>query len=511
MGIWAMSGKVCLTGGIAAFMLTAASAAAQAQEQAQESQLQQQLDALQRQNQLLQNQTEALQRQNQDVQTQMEALRAEIQRIAAQRAPTAPDAGPDMEPGQEPATWAPRVAIPGGPAVSFGGQYRVNAYNVDNEADSADGSDSTAARLRIRQNLDIDFTKQFRTHLQLELGHTTDNVTTTNNSSRGNTIAVRHALMDYTFGNGINAQAGIVPLSDRFGDVLFSGDWDYNPLALSLTAPLGGGDLRLFAANLSEGTETTSEDDFIHYQLDYVLPFSRGHEITLGGTLASLPDSGGQNDYLHTNYGIGGRFQFADHMFVRGFVLGSHTDRQLLGTTDSGDGFAAKLEFNMGAFGLMATHASGESDGGGFLPLMVLAPTNGYWGYTGLLTIQGPTDTGFDGDSVNISNSGFGLTTVQARYARPLNEDFDIYLAAGWFGNSKTPSGRDSLVGTDFLAMVTYHFNPILALDAGVGYAMLEDSVSGYSNGVLGGASFNQAINRDRDKAALFLRLQAEW
>jgi hypothetical protein len=142
---------------------------------------------------------------------------------------------------------------------------------------------------------------------------------------------------------------------------------------------------------------------------------------------------------------------------------------------------------------------------------MAFAPTYGYWGYTGLLTVQGATDTGFDGDAVNISHNGLGLTTVQVKYARPLTQSFDVHLAAGWFGNTDSPAGRDSLVGIDLLAMGTYHFTKILALDFGLAYAMLEDSVSGYPNSVIGGVTFNQPVDDDRDKTAFFTRLQAEF
>jgi hypothetical protein len=391
---------------------------------------------------------------------------------------------------------------------SFGGQYRINSYSADNDG-AADRQ--TASRVRIRQNVDLHFDERFKTHLQLELGHTTDNVTTTNNSSRATNIAVRHAVIDYTFDKGANFQAGIVPLSDRFGDTLFSADWDYNPVALSVTTPLLGGTLRAFAANLDEGIETDADDDFVHYQLDYAIPFADQHQLNLGGTLASIADPSGKNR-LHANYGIGASFRLTDDLLLRGFLVGSHTQRQLLSTSDHADGYAAKIELSSeSGFGLMATYASGDSDGNGFLPTMALATTNGYWGYTGILTVQGPTDTGFDGDSVNISNNGFGLTTVQAKYARPMTTDFDLYLAAGWFGNTDSPSGRDSLVGIDALAMGTYHFNEILALDFGVAYARLRDSVSGYSNGVIGGTSFNQAIGEERNKYAFFSRLQAEF
>ncbi|MFQ5953212.1 MAG: hypothetical protein ACE5JK_07395, partial [Candidatus Omnitrophota bacterium] len=162
------------------------------------------------------------------------------------------------------------------PQASFGGQYRINFYTADNDTNNVvpDDDNQTAARLRIRQNVDLKFSEQFKTHLQLELQHTTDNVTTTDQRRGGKetNVSVRHAVMDYTFGSGANLQVGIVPLSDYFHDTLFSSDWDYNPLAGAVKIPVGPGMLRAFAANLEEGAENIESDDFVHYQLDYSLP-----------------------------------------------------------------------------------------------------------------------------------------------------------------------------------------------------------------------------------------------
>ena len=391
---------------------------------------------------------------------------------------------------------------------SFGGQYRINAYTVDD--DLAQGR-QTAARVRIRQNIDLAPLERFETHLQMELGHTTGNKTTT-----GVRLAVRHAVMRYRFENDFGFEAGIVPLSDHFDDVLFSSDLDYNPVALSLDAPLAGGTLRAFGAILSEGQEKIAEDDFVHYQLDYTRPISGDHRLDANFSLATVQGVDGKRR-IHINYGIGGRLKLPKDLALRAMVLGSYTERELLGTSGSdAQGMAAKLELGSecGA-SLMASYASGHDDGSGFLPMMALAGTNGYWGYTGLLTVQGPTDTGFDGDSVNVSNNGYGLASVQLKFARPLGRGFDIYLAGGWFGASDTPGSRDSFVGVDAIAMGTYHFNEILALDLGGAYARLGDGVSGYSNGakgsVVGGADFNGPLGERRHKYAFFVRLQAEF
>lgn len=408
------------------------------------------------------------------------------------------------------------------PEASFGGQYRINFYNADNDTNTVvpDTDNQTAARARIRQNIDLKFPEQFKTHLQLELQHTTDNVITTDvrRGGKSTNVSVRHAVMDYTFGNGTNLQAGLVPLHDYFHDTLFSSDWDYNPLAASVIVPLGPGAFRLFAANLEEGAENIENDDFVHYQADYSLPLGGG-QVNVSGTILNLQNdaSAGTNDSFHYNAGAGIHLPLGKDLAVNGFAIGSWSDGDLLGTTDSANGVAVLAELagpaGPGEFGLLFSYASGNSDGTGFLPPMAFAQTYGYWGYTGILTVQGPTDTGFDFDGVNISNNGYGLTSVQGKYAFPIITSLDGYLAAGWFGNSDVP-GRDSTVGYDLLAMGTYRFMKIFALDIGAGYANLNDSVSGYFQGVQNagrGAPFNQAAGTERDKWALFGRLQAEF
>ncbi len=440
----------------------------------------------------LEQRLERLEQENATLKQEVEALKS---KTAALTAPETPRAEPRS-----------------GPTLGLGGQYRINSYSVDNDTG---GDRQNASRVRIRQNIDLAFDPQFKTHLQLELGHTTDNVTTTTSSSRSTRLAVRHAVLDYTPAGGANLQAGIVPLSDSFGDTQFSSDWDYNPVALAVRVPFGPGTLRAFAGNLAEGDEAVAKDDFVHYQFDYRLPLRGRDHLDLAVTLADVSDGATPPSNRHyASYGAGGRFDVGP-VSVHAFALGARTDRALLGTTDDAKGVAAKLEFTgkigQGDFGLLFTRATGEADGSGFLPIMALAKTNGYWGYTGLLTIQGPTDTGFDGDSVNIGNNGYGLTSVQAKYRFPISERLSGYVAAGWFGGADTPAGRGDDVGSDLLLMGTYRFNKILVLDFGAGHAQLKDALSGYAQGVIGGAAFNQAPGTTRTKTALFSRLQAEF
>jgi hypothetical protein len=449
------------------------------------------------------------------LQRQIDELRAEVAAGRRQQPRVAQTTAEDVQSAPTAAThW---------PQPSFGGQYRINFYNADN-GDNAVVSNTDAqraARIRIRQNVDLIFAEQFKTHLQLELRHTTDNVTRTDSRRGGNStdVSVRHAVMDYTFGNGANVQAGLVPLHDYYHDTQFSSDWDYNPLAAALVSPLGPGTVRVFAANLEEGAEEIESDDFVHYQADYTWPLGGDGAISFSGTVVNLQDDRaiGSGDSLHYNLGGGVRIPSGPGLTFSGSVFGSWTDRKLLGTRDDASGITALAELGgpvgPGEFGVLVSYASGDGDGTGYLAPMAFAQTYGYWGYTGILNVQGPTDTGFDFDAVNISNNGYGLTSVQAKYGFPVAPRLNGYLAAGWFGNTDA-TGRDGTLGYDLIGVANYRFTEEFALDLGMAYAHLYDSVSGYFQGVQhggAGAPFNQRRGTERDKWSFFGRLQAEF
>ena len=222
----------------------------------------------------------------QDLQRQIDELRVQLKAEREEKEQTKKQA--------DKSAYQQATSEMGWPVLSFGGQYRINFYDADNDTNTVvpDTDNQTAARVRIRQNIDLKFSEQFKTHLQLELQHTTDNVTRTASRRGGasTNVSVRHAVIDYTFNNDTNLQAGLVPLHDYYHDTLFSSDWDYNPLAASVNVPLGPGVLRLFAANLEEGAENIENDDFVHYQADYSFPLSAGGQLNMSGTVLNLQD-----------------------------------------------------------------------------------------------------------------------------------------------------------------------------------------------------------------------------
>jgi hypothetical protein len=406
--------------------------------------------------------------------------------------------------------------------VKFGGQYRINFYSARNEKNNVQGDhdDQRAARLRIRQNIDFIFSKNLRTHLQIELQHVSDNVTTTDLrlGNKSTSLSVRHAVITYVFNDNNLIQAGILPLHDYFHDTLFSSEWDYNPLAACIQLTTSKGGLRLFAADLKEGKEDVAQDDFLHYQADYMISIKKYHFVISGTALNIQEDPRwGKNDAWHYNWGFAYSFPLEKGWKINGFIAGSHTDKELIGTNKDANGIALLVELTgkikHSKFGFLVSHATGDKDGRGFLSPMSFAKTFGYWGYTGILTVQGATDTGFDFDAVNISNNGLGLTTVQIKCEFPLTDKFSTYTAAGWFGNTNPPEGRNSMLGVDIIAMGKYKLTDLLSLDIGFAYAHLMDSISGYSQGIQhsGKIIFNQNPGQERDKFVTFGRLQVEF
>ena len=61
--------------------------------------------------------------------------------------------------------------------------------------------------------------------------------------------------------------------------------------------------------------------------------------------------------------------------------------------------------------------------------------------------------------------------------------------------------------------MGIYKLTDFLELDLGFAYAHLQDSVSGYGQGIQNGGKvlFNQDVGKKRDKIVTFGRLQAEF
>lgn len=415
------------------------------------------------------------------------------------------------------------------------GQYRINSYYQDATKDDAFGksNDIVASRLRFRPALDLNFDNGIKTHVQINIGHINSNISNARFDQNGNpAVALRQGYISAPIPKYENFTlvAGLIPMSDKFGDTLFSSDWDYNPLTYELLGKIADMDLRLAHGNLREGTENSHPvDDIDQWFVDldtgvgfgasfYALNDNSKPANTITGASQTYEDYVGLR--YKTNLDTVELNAFAIYNWGKrrfDFAAGTENERE-----NSGIALKAEAKVPVGAAkaGVMALYSSGDMDftdatkrkSSSFITPMSIVGTTGYWGYTGKLNVQGPTDTGvdthflnIDGGGANNTNLGHGVTTVQVNAAFPvIPERLDGYAAAGWYTHNSASPGFKKYIGTDIYVQATYHFGSSLNLDFGVDYAMLG---KGHADSVALGAA-NQSA---RNVALLFSRLQLEF
>lgn len=410
------------------------------------------------------------------------------------------------------------------PEASFGGQYRINSYTLMDK----DGAGNIAAsRLRIRQNIDLKFSEEFNTHIQFNIGHITEGIgnhstnssgtdqlsTTaagvTTKTDQGVTVGLRHAVMKYKFSDAAILVAGLVPLSDKFGDTLFSGDWDFNPLTYALVGNSGGFDYRVGSftvAENGESDETTAGGKTMNDIGGYLLDLGGDLGVAKAGVMGLIiqtPNVAADGYDSNSWFGVGAD---GDVTGLKWHLSGvsSSVKKNIAGTTDDATGIQilAKVDGKVGSlgWGVLALNSSGEKGTKkGFISPQSLYGGQGYWGKTGILNIQGPTDTGMDANMLRTDNGGLGLMTIQANVSSQLMDNLGGYLGAGFYQANQDNAAGSKDIGTDIYAEVKYSFpNSPLALQAGVDVASL-------------GKAAPNSGGKTRTATAVFTRLQAEF
>jgi hypothetical protein len=409
------------------------------------------------------------------------------------------------------------------PEFTYHGQFRINYYTESMSDTSTFGDENAAAaRLRFRPTFDVKVNEDVSTHLQLNIGHIKENTSNARTNNSGDpAVGLRHAVIQANMGNGVTGVAGLVPISDKFGDTLFSGDWDFNPLAVAFLFDAGGINFRIGTAKLMENSErdmqaatatspaTKNKDDLDAYVFDadmggfgasvYYLDIQKGATAYKTATL--------------TLYGV----RYAGDL--GGVKLNAFVVASALDASDAkikSNGYAAKVEAKIPVsgmtLGVMGLYASGDKKFGStdtassFITPMSLIGHHGYWGYTGKLNIQGPTDTGID-DPVNIDggsysnkNLGMGLTTAQVNLDIPISDKFSAYVAGGMFQSNDAPANASKDIGTDIYVQGKYNIGPKLNLEFGVDYAALG-----------AGSHMTVALDKARNITTMFSRLQLEY
>jgi len=420
------------------------------------------------------------------------------------------------------------------------GQFRINSYyqNASKDDIFTRGDDIQASRLRFRPTLDFKWDNGVKAHIQLNIGHINSNVAnaryTLDGSSSGDpVVALRHGYISAPIPNytDFTLVAGLVPMSDKFGDTLFSADWDYNPLTYMLLGKVGDIELRIAHGNLDEGAESSHPADDIDqwfFDADTKTGFGASFYVLNDNTkpTSSVTGASTTNEY-YAGVRYSGKFDSADFNAFVIYNWGERTVPASVGnpTERKNSGVAVKAEVKVpvrtARVGLLGIYASGDKDFGdatkdsasSFITPMSIVGTTGYWGYTGKLNVQGPTDTGVDTSFVNIDGGGYatnntnlgnGLVTIQANATIPITDKLEGYAAAGWFSHTDAAAGFEEYIGTDLYAQLKYLVWESLTFEAGVDYAMLG---KGHPDSVALGAA-NQST---RKETLVFSRLQLEF
>lgn len=392
------------------------------------------------------------------------------------------------------------LAAQAAPEFSFGGQYRINSYSLND----ADGAGSVAAaRARIRQNIDLKFSDAFDTHLQINFGHITEGI---GNHTGLSNVGIRHAVMNYHFSEAATLTAGLVPLSDKFGDTLFSGDWDFNPVTFAISGNTSGADYRLAWFKILEGTEgTTIKNDVTGFLLD--LGGELG-DVTIGAMGLALRTPNVGNTGYENNSWIGGRIAAElEGIKIGADVVASNVKSSAPGVTNSvtdSKGIQARLhaegQFNGISMSILGLYSTGKTAGDGYLSPQQIYGGQGYWGKTGVLNIQGPTDAGMDMNMLRPGNNGYGLQSVQVGLGYGFTDELSGYLGAGYYKAGKERvAGQGKNIGSDVYVQARYAFP-----DSPLALELFGDFAS------LGAAHYNSG-GASRTVTAFGSRLQAEF
>jgi hypothetical protein len=315
---------------------------------------------------------------------------------------------------------------------TFGGQFRINAFAER----SFDDVPTTllGERIRLRPTARFALRGRVTGMLQLEA----------NQVDNGFVFRARYADAGVRIGRG-ELHAGLLPLSDRFGDTLFSADWDFNPLALSWVSGQGEWNARVAAGLVFQGASPNTAIDDVALALadldrgpvgvSVVMVSGAAEAAVIPGTTLIVP-------------GV----RFTPELGVGTLAVGLLGSALLRDELDGAFGAAARVELvhpvGEATLSVLAVYATGgglASDGPShaFVTPMSLFGFHGYWGYTGRLTVQGPTDQGMDdpynldGGTYDRSNLGRGMATLQARLTGPLTEQISLGGAAGAFAGAE--------------------------------------------------------------------------
>ncbi|RMG83159.1 MAG: hypothetical protein D6714_10215, partial [Bacteroidetes bacterium] len=301
---------------------------------------------------------------------------------------------------------------------------------------------------------------------------------------------VRYGFVYFDYNKKTRLAAGILPLTDNVGRVLFDADWDFNVGGVTLGGPFfEKGTYRMAYVRLLDGVGALSPEgiqdngNFVILEAAYPLR----DNLQLGGHLYGLTMPASLNvAEIGNQWWLGltlkGHKELIEYDGLLLFNAG-----KMKGT--SHQGFATKwglhLPAGRGKWSLMGLMSTGDESGeisNRFVTLHQIVQTAGYWGMAHIYTPNGPSDVNDFG--LEPGNRGAGLLTVQAQYGFPLPaENMNANVYAAWFQAMKDRNNAKTM-GVEFGGMLTFSLAKYLNLEVGGAYATVGDHIAPDADGI---------------------------
>jgi hypothetical protein len=377
-------------------------------------------------------------------------------------------------------------------------QYRImyNASNLPGSGGStfADHNDYDFFRQRFRLSLDVQPTQKVGGLIELEyrggwgvgpdITDPREDLREAVVFNRLNARGIRYGYVYAFLGKDKKLSAGILPVSDKVGDTLFSALWDFNVGGISLEGKHKENTCRVaylrLVDTLSSGVDREGEFyifDFLHPKFGaHVYFFNKNSVSGLPGLLGSKIKEGW--------YALTSSFTLGKADLNAFFMInnGKYDDLSHTGFALKGEG---KFSFDKTDLSLLCIYTTGSEGGTGkrsFLTPMGILGSGGYWAYTHIFTPQGQSDVNDFG--LEIGNAGAGLFTSQAQIKFPeIVKNLDFKVTGGIFFSDKERNQSKSMgyeVGGEFSLLIDKY----LVFDIGISYARLGDFYGGGPKGI---------------------------
>lgn len=279
-------------------------------------------------------------------------------------------------------------------------------------------------------------------------------------------------------GERISFSAGILPLTDQVGRVLFDADWDFNVGGVTAGGIMGNSNYRVGYVQLVEGvggTQNQIDKDGSLIIADYNLSFKELIEAGFHIYNLTIPELLGVTATKHeTWYGFTAKGTIRQ-IDLNGMII---LNNGKIGN-ESHTGMAIKFESGISIdiikVSAQVLSATGDKQGSvnhRFVTVHQVVGTEGYWGYTHIFTANAPSDVNDIG--LEIGNGGAGLSTLQAKLELPLGDKLDLQLFSGWFLSNEKRNDSNNM-GAEFGGMLAYPVADNLTLELGAAFAGIGD------------------------------------